>query len=164
LHSRGLGELTTAVVVTGLVPYVGFTLQAGRGSGIFVLGAAVGPLAALQFCMLLAVEFPDAVGDAAVGKRTLVVRLGASRAAGMYRAVLVAAYGAIPLLLAAGLPSLVAAGAAVMLPIAAWQFHSLGAGAGADPRAWGPLAFRAVALLVGTAAAELGAFIWLANR
>ena len=124
----------------------------------------MGPLAALQFCMLLAVEFPDAVGDAAVGKRTLVVRLGARRAAALYRAVLVATYGVIPVLLVAGLPSVAGLGAALMAPLAAWQFFRLGAGAAADARAWEALAFRAVALLVGTSAAELAAFVWLAKH
>ena len=78
--------------------------------------------------------------------------------------VLVAAYGVIPVLLVAGLPSVAGLGAALMLPLAAWQFHRLGAGAAVDPRAWEALAFRAVALLVGTSAAELAAFAWLARH
>ena len=42
-----------------------------------LLALTIVPLALLQFAMLLAIEFPDATGDAATGKRTLVVRLGA---------------------------------------------------------------------------------------
>ena len=160
LHSRGLGELTTAVVVTGLVPVVGFVEQAGRLHAAASLWCAIAPLCGLQFCMLLAIEFPDAVGDAAVGKRTLVVRMGGRGAAALYRACLVAIYGAIPLLTLVALPSMAGLAAALMLPIAAWQFHRLGAGAWADARAWEGVAFRAVAMVTGTAVAELAAFVW----
>ena len=38
----------------------------------------------LQVAMLLAIEFPDAEGDRAVGKRTLLVRLGVERTARLY--------------------------------------------------------------------------------
>jgi len=164
LHSRGLGELTTAIVVTGLTPLIGFLQQAGGFAAVTRLLATQLPLMGLQFAMLLAIEFPDAAGDAAVGKRTLVVRLGGARAAALYRALLVATYGAIPLLLAAGLPWQGALGAALMFPLAAWQWWALGAGAWREPGRWEGLAFRAVATLIGTTAAELAAFLWMARR
>ena len=164
LHSRGLGELTTAVVVTGLTPLSGFLEQRGALAGAAPLLLAQLPLMGLQFAMLLAIEFPDAAGDAAVGKRTLVVRLGGARAAALYRAVLVAIYGAIPLLLGAGLPLPAALGSALMFPVAAWQWRALGAGAWREPGRWEGLAFRAVATLVGTTAAVLAGFLWIALR
>jgi 1,4-dihydroxy-2-naphthoate polyprenyltransferase len=175
LHARGLGELNTAVVVTLLTPLVAFVLQVGAGgfiAGVHGLGdlaamilPAILPLAALQFAMLLAIEFPDAAGDAAVGKRTLVVRLGAPGAAALYRAVLVATYGSIPLLVAAGLlPRVAALALALPAPLAAWQFLLLGAGVWRDPRGFEGLGFRAVALLVTSTAAELAAFVWLARH
>ncbi|HEX2659524.1 MAG TPA: prenyltransferase [Polyangia bacterium] len=159
LHSRGLGELTTAVVVTGLVPVIGYVMQAHGFGAAAPLWCAIAPLFGLQFCMLLAVEFPDAVGDAAVDKRTLVVRLGGRSAAALYRACLVVIYGAVPLLTLVALP--VRAGLAVwlMLPIAAWQFHRLGAGGWEQGHAWEGVAFRAVAMVTGTALAELLAFV-----
>ena len=165
LHSRGLGEVTTALVVTGLTPLAGFLLQVGGGGGagrgLVVLGAALWPLAALQFAMLLAIEFPDAAGDAAVGKRTLVVRLGGPGAAALYRAVLVAAYGALPLFLVAGAPRPVMVAAGATAPLAAWQFWRLGRGAWSNARRWEGLAFCGVATLVATAALELAAFLWI---
>src|SRR5215211_3456971 len=110
LHSRGLGELTTALLVAGMTPLVGFYLQTGR-VGLPLLGVL--PLCCLQFAMLLTIEFPDAAGDASVGKRTLVVRLGGARAARLLGLLLLAAYAGLPLLVALGLPAHVAAGATV---------------------------------------------------
>ena len=106
LHSTGWGELNVAVVVSGLVPLTSFYLQAAQWRLLpFV---AIAPIAGLQFAMLLAIEFPDAAGDAATGKRTLVVRHGAEWAARLYQGVLVAVYLSLPLLVAAGLPPIVA--------------------------------------------------------
>jgi 1,4-dihydroxy-2-naphthoate octaprenyltransferase len=82
LHSRGLGELTTSILVPGLTPLVGYYLQSGRFSLLPFL--TVAPLCFLQFAMLLAIEFPDEVGDREAGKRTLVVRLDAGRAARLW--------------------------------------------------------------------------------
>jgi 1,4-dihydroxy-2-naphthoate octaprenyltransferase len=160
LHSRGVGELTTAVLVPGLTPLVGFYLQTGR-LGAPLLGVL--PLCCLQFAMLLAIEFPDATGDAAVGKRTLVVRLGGSTAAGLHALALLAAYAALPLLIRMGLPALVAASVGLGAPIAAWQAWRVRHGAWADPARWNSLGFWAVALLTGTAIAELLAFLHVAG-
>ena len=128
------------------------------------LGCTLVPLVGLQFAMLLTIEFPDAGGDAAVGKRTLVVRLGARRAAALCRAVLVAVYGSVPLLMMGGLPPGAALAVALPAPIAAWQFLRLGQGAAEDPRRWEGLALSGVALLVGSAATLLAAFVWLGPR
>lgn len=174
LHSRGLGELTTAVVVTGLTPLAGFLLQSRQAldisgvaassqtlQSIVALGLVLWPLFGLQFAMLLAIEFPDAAGDGAVGKRTLVVRFGGATSAGLYRAVLVAVYGALPLLLIAGAPSLVALAVVLPSPVAGWQFWRLGRGDWNLPERWEGLAFGGVTLLVATAACELAALCWL---
>jgi 1,4-dihydroxy-2-naphthoate polyprenyltransferase len=189
LHSRGLGELTTALVVAVLTPAVGFLVQAGGGAAmaaalpapiaptglaagpvtpgglpvppLLLLGAAVLPLCGLQFAMLLAIELPDAEGDAATGKRTLVVRLGGALAVGLYRAVLVAVYGSLPVLLALGLPPLAALAAGAAAPVALWQFYRLGKGDWRDPGRWERLTFVAVAMLVASAFLELAAFVHL---
>lgn len=166
LHSRGLGELTTALVVTGLTPLTGYLMQsvgatAPAADASRVLGLALLPLAALQLNMLLAIEFPDAAGDAAVGKRTLVVRFGPRVAAALGRLLLLAVYGALPLSLWLGLPRAAAFAVAAGLPLAAWQFWQLSRGRWAEPARWQRLASSAVALLVLTSAAELGAFVWL---
>jgi 1,4-dihydroxy-2-naphthoate octaprenyltransferase len=157
LHSTGWGELDAALVVAGLTPAVGFYLQAEQWRLLPLL--AIAPLGALQFAMLLSIEFPDAAGDAAAGKRTLVVRLGAERAAALYQAVVAAAYLALPLLVAAGLPLIVAGAALLTSPIAVFQIARMRRGAFRDPARWESLAFWTVALLIATSTAELAAFL-----
>lgn len=86
LMSRGLGELGVAMGWWLVVVGADFVQR----HGISAMAAIAGVSPALLVCAVLMVaEFPDAAADAASGKRTLVVRLGARRAAGLY-AVLVA--------------------------------------------------------------------------
>ncbi len=159
LHSRGLGELTVAFVVAGLTPLVGFYLQSGRLALLPLL--AVIPLGCLQFAQMLSVEFPDTAGDASAGKCTLVVRLGGAGAARLFGMALLAAYAMLPLLSRLGLPATVAAAAGLTAPLAVWQGWRVLRGAWAEPAQWDSLAFWTIALLMGTAVAELLAFLWL---
>jgi 1,4-dihydroxy-2-naphthoate polyprenyltransferase len=159
LHSRGLGELTTAVIVPGLTPLVGYALQAGRLDTLPIL--AVFPLCCLQFAMLLTIEFPDAAGDAAVSKNTLVVRLGGERAARLHRRALLVGYGSLPILVVLGLPPVVALAVLVASPLAVRQLWSMASGAWARPGDWNRMSFIAVGLLIGTSGLELLAFALL---
>ena len=155
LCARGLGELTTALVVTGLVPVFAYDLQAGEVAAPVLFAAALP--CALQFAMLLAIEFPDAAGDAATGKRTLVVRMGALPAARLYAVITLVAFGALPLWVMAGLPARVAAAPIVLVPIAVWQASRVARGAYGERERWGSVAFWAVALLIASAGIELAA-------
>ncbi len=155
LCASGAGELDTAVVVTVLVPWLGFYVQAPDLAGLWMLGLAIVPLALLQFAMLLAIEFPDAAGDAATGKRTLVVRLGASRAAQLYVGLTAAAYLWLPVGYALGLPGPIALAAAIPAPLAAWRIARIAEHR--DPAALERLTFFAVVLLVATTATTLAA-------
>ncbi len=156
LHSRGLGELTTALLVPTLTPLTGYYLQAGRLDWLPLL--TVFPLACLQFCMLLAIEFPDAAGDSMVGKWTLVVRLGEVKAIKLYQSVLLSAYCSLPLLLIFSVPLLPVLAIALMSPLALlqiWNARHL------QPKLWNRFAFFSVALLIGSAAVEALAFVLL---
>jgi 1,4-dihydroxy-2-naphthoate polyprenyltransferase len=162
LHSTGLGEIDVALVVTGLVPLLGYLLQAtAGGAGLRLLALALLPPALLQVAMILAVEFPDARSDAETGKRTLAVRLGVDRAARLYVGLLAAAYLQLPLLVLAGLPAPVAAAAALPAPLALWRILRVVRGDHRQPPRFAAVAFWSVALLAGTAAAELIAFVAL---
>lgn len=155
LCARGLGEVTTALVVTGLVPFLAFSLQAPDLAGVDTLVLAIVPLALLQVAMLLAIELPDAASDEATGKRTLVVRWGTDRAAQIYVLVTTLAYLAIPLASLLGLPTRVVIAATLPVPLAAWRLSRI-----AEDRKAGleQLTLFGVTLLMGTAIAEVVAF------
>ena len=157
LHSRGVGELAVALLVPGLTVLVGYYLQAGRLALLPFLAAA--PLVLFQFVMLLAIEIPDAAGDAAAGKATLVVRLGRETAAYLILLVLALAYLLLLPLTAAGLPERVSLLVAFFtLPLSLWFTSRVRMGDWGDPRWWNWFGFFGVALLVGAAAIELVAF------
>ncbi len=153
LLSRGLGELTTALVVTLLTPLFGFYLQSEAFQWLPVLACL--PLCGLQFAMLLTIELPDAASDAALGKRTLVVRRGAAWGAHVGAGIVAGSFCALPLFVALGLPWPIAGAAALLAPLAAWHVSRLARGAFRDPAHWGSLALCSVALLAGTTLAEL---------
>lgn len=158
LCARGLGEIDTAIVVTGLVPALGFVLQAPDLAGLDTLLLAIAPLALLQIAMLIAIELPDAAGDEATGKRTIVVRIGRDRAAQLYVVITTLAYLAIPIASLLGLPTRVVIAATAPVPIAAWRLSRIADDKGAGLEA---LTLFGVMLLMGTTAAELIAFITL---
>ena len=159
LHSLGLGELSVALIVPGLTPLAGYYTQAGSLSPLPFL--AVVPLMCLQFAMLMAINFPDTAGDAVVGKRTLVVRLGPRAGAWLRAFALVLAYLSLPLLVWLGLPPSVALALLVLSPLALWQLWSTARGDWAQPASWNLLAFLSVAHLIAAISVELGAFILL---
>ncbi len=159
LQSRGMGELTTTVVVTLLTPLTAYYLQVGTWAWLPIL--AVIPLCCCQFAMLLSIEFPDAAGDRQAGKGTLVVRLGAPLAARLYVSLVLLAVGALPLLILAGLPRIVALAVAALFPLVLWQIWRILRGDWHDARRWNHLGFYSIVLLVATSAAELAAFILL---
>jgi 1,4-dihydroxy-2-naphthoate polyprenyltransferase len=158
LCARGLGELDTAIVVTVLVPWLGFYVQAPSLRGVDGLALTIVPLALLQFAMLLAIEFPDAEGDRATGKQTLVVLLGPGRAARLYATITALAFTWPVAAVALGLPTRVALAMLLPAPFAVWRI--LATRDHADPSAFERLTFAAVALLVATSAASL--IGWLA--
>jgi 1,4-dihydroxy-2-naphthoate polyprenyltransferase len=155
--ARGYGEITTAIVVTLCVPALGYYLQAGALHPRLLAVCAL-PMA-LQFAMLLAIEFPDAAGDAAVGKRTIVVRIGGRAGARLYAAVTIGAFGVLPLLPFLGLPVIVATAPLVLAPLAIWQATRVVRGGYADSARFEGIAFWSVALLTSAGAIQLAATI-----
>jgi 1,4-dihydroxy-2-naphthoate octaprenyltransferase len=161
LATRGLGELATAFVVTLCVPLLGYYGQAAELDPR-IFAACLLPCV-LQVAMLLAIELPDAAGDAVAGKRTLVVRLGAAVGARLYAGLTIAGFGALPLLAQGVLPARVAMAPLVFAPVAIWQAARVVRGGYADPARWESVAFWSVALLAGSASAALVAAVTLAR-
>ncbi len=94
-----LGELATGIGFGPLMVMGAYYVGAGTLSfKIFMVSIPIGILIAL---VLYINEFPDYVGDKAVGKRTLVVILGKSKAVILYQAMLAVTYAVIILLVAA---------------------------------------------------------------
>lgn len=156
LHSTGLGELTVAFLVPGLTTLIGFYLQMGELTWLPLLAAI--PLCCFQFTMIMAINFPDAAGDAAVGKRTLVVRLGGARSAKLYIASILAAYLLLPWLVWWGLPAQVGIAISLSAPVGVWQIWRMRRGAWHTPRTWDSLGTWSIGLLVGSAVLEIIAF------
>jgi len=159
LHSRGLGELTVALIVPILTPLAGYALQMGRPGALPLLAAF--PPACFQVAMILVINFPDAAGDRRADKRTLVIRLGGARAARLHPALLALGYLSLPVLVWMGLPAAVAGAALLPLPLAVWLAWRMARGAWREPRAWNGLGFWSIGLLMATAGLELVAFVWL---
>jgi 1,4-dihydroxy-2-naphthoate octaprenyltransferase len=74
LAARGLGELDAALVVGVLVPCVGYAAFTGQVDAEILRPALICGLAMLG--MMVAVEIPDRLADAAAGKRNWVVLFG----------------------------------------------------------------------------------------
>ena len=158
INNHGLGEIGGALIVTGLTPLVGYYLQAAELALLPFL--TVFSLCCLQFAMLLVINFPDAAGDRAAGKHTLVVLMGPEKASRLYLPALILAYGSLPFLWLAGLPFLVVAAILLLFPLAVWLAWRMKRGAWSDSDQWNSLGFWSVALLMGTIVSEAAAY-WL---
>ena len=159
LNMHGFGEITAAILIAGLTPLVGFYLQADRLDLLPFL--VVFPLCCFQFVMLLVINFPDAQGDAAVGKHTLLFFLGEKATVRLYLVVLLAAYLALPILVLLGLPLIAALALLAISPLAAWQGWRIAGGAWANPAKWDSLGFWSVGILITSTLAEIAAFSWI---
>jgi len=90
LGYRCIGEFVIALLF-GLLPVYGsYYLQTGTVDIIPLLPACI--VGILIFLVILVNEFPDVAADAAVNKRTLVVRFGVPVCIWIYRIALIASY------------------------------------------------------------------------
>ncbi len=123
LAARGLGELGIVLAFGPLLVAGTAAVQAGGlDFRAFLAGL---PTGLLTGSIILANEFPDAAGDAAGGKRTLVVRLGLERARWAYILSWVLAYVSLVALVAGrALPVQTLAGLAT-LPLALYVTREL---------------------------------------
>ena len=157
LLSTGFGELTTSILVGGLVPTFSFALQTGEMHRLLLMSTV--PLASLHFAMLLVFELPDWPADLRSGKRTLVVRLGWAGGMRLHDAALLLAYASLFVAVLSGMPPRVGIGALLALPLAlvqVWQLRRIRGGS--NPR-WFTVELNAVALFALTAYLELVGFL-----
>jgi 1,4-dihydroxy-2-naphthoate polyprenyltransferase len=143
LCASGVGELSATLVVTVLVPLVGFSLQSG-GKISLVLLAMILPLFFIHFAMLIAFQIPDYAADLAVGKKTLAVRLGLRRVIDVHNLLLSLAYCTAGLLFAFKMQ--LAGLIFIPLPLAVWQFVAIRKFVSRTIHSYLPLTMRALAL------------------
>lgn len=95
---RGLGELITAVVLNILTPTLGFLLQKGdlvpgRTKDLLLV---LLPLAIIEFVRMMVMNMPDRKCDGAVGKDTLIVKIGMDKATKIHTWGMIIAYLCLP--------------------------------------------------------------------
>ncbi len=126
LAYHGLGD-AAVFLFFGLVGVAGtHFVQAGAGSLLAVLAAV--PVGLLATAILAINNLRDLTGDAAAGKQTLSVRLGARAARGYVIALLALAFALLPLLLIAGAPALGALAPLALLPLGARLVRTVAGG------------------------------------
>lgn len=117
LERRGLGEITNTALGALLIPLLGFASQTGAPTADAVL--ALLPVCAITLANLLGVHWADRRPDAAVGKRTLVIQLGA-RVRSVHGLLIGLTFGLTWLLSGAVLPPIVAFAITLSMPIGLW--------------------------------------------
>lgn len=134
LNYRGLGELTVATVLLGLVPLITVQLQ-GPGDLERYPWPVLVPAFLVQFVRMSVMNMADYEGDVQVGKGTLVVRLGPPRARRLHALGQGLALLWLPLgWCCFGLPGPVALALALTAPLGLWQARRVLRGEASDPR------------------------------
>jgi len=117
LERRGLGEVTNAVLGAMLIPLLGFATQRGTPTPEAVAGLL--PVFTITLVNLLGVHWADRQADAAVGKGTLAVMLGA-RVRLVHHLLTALTYGLTWALAGVVLPPSVVLAVMLTLPISLW--------------------------------------------
>lgn len=149
LESSGYGELTTSILVAGLVPGFGFLLQTGELHRL--LPMVTFPLVLLHLAMLLAFELPDYATDLKYGKKTIMVRVGWETGMRLHNFAIFGAYIMFGLALAWGLSFAIAMPAMLTLPLGmvqVWNMHRIASG---GKPLWNIVTLTAIAIFGVTA-------------
>lgn len=128
LVHRGFGELAVAlgfgpIIVLGT--WAVFSLDFAPASWTVPLVASI-PVALLVAAILYVNEFPDRAGDAAAGKRTLVVRLQPRAAVWLFNVIVLAAYAAVAGAVLLDVLPMWTLLALLTLPLAVWTLRKVG--------------------------------------
>jgi 1,4-dihydroxy-2-naphthoate polyprenyltransferase len=92
LVCTGWGELSASLIAALFVPYTGIVLQSGLKTIPVVFWVICLPHVLLHISTMVAIEFPDYVGDAACGKHNLPVRVGLVSAAWLHNGLIVTTF------------------------------------------------------------------------
>lgn len=145
LNSSGVGELTTSLVVGGLIPAFAFSLQTGEWHRLLPITTT--PIVAATLAMIMVFELIDYSADEKNNKRTMMVRLGWELGMRVHDVALGALVVSLLLARQLGLPWRAGRASLLSLPFVAlqwWQMESIRRG---RRPAWKALAWNAVATL-----------------
>ena len=157
LMSTGWGELAASLIVAFLVPLMGLWLQAN--SFDFVILPVCATIVLLHIAMLIAFELPDFDADAAMGKRTLTVRLGRRRASQVHGTLIVGAFAGVLLYEAISPHWKASLFVWCTTPVALWQVLAVKRAAGTEGCGVRGLTFGAAALFALTVGMWLIGFL-----
>jgi 1,4-dihydroxy-2-naphthoate polyprenyltransferase len=149
LESSGYGELTTSILVAGLVPGLAFIFQTGELHRL--LPMVTFPLVLLHLAMLLAFELPDYANDLKYGKKTIMVRIGWEAGMRLHNFSIFGGYIMLGIALVWGLPFAIAMPAMFTLPLGmfqVWNMHRIASGV--KPM-WNVVTLTAIATFAVTA-------------
>jgi len=139
----GYGELVMAVLLTTLVPALGFLLQVGEMSQL--LGMLTFPITALYLAMVLALSLETYYADLKTGRQNLMIRLGWQRGTVLHNVLILVAYLLIGIGALIGMAWALTWPRLLTLPIGLFQFWQIWQiGNGAPPR-WRLLRITAIA-------------------
>lgn len=144
LAERGYGEITTALLVSTLIPALAYLFQTGELHRL--LAMTTFPLALLHLAMILAYELPEYGADVKYDQQTLMVRLGWEAGMRLHNLFLLSAYLILGLAMLLGLPSTLGIPGFLTFPLAAFQIYLMGRiSAGTKPN-WRILLFVGAAI------------------
>jgi 1,4-dihydroxy-2-naphthoate polyprenyltransferase len=149
LAVSGYGELILAIILSNLVPALGFLIQ--HQDLHRLLAMSTFPMAALSLAMLLAFELPDFASDVKYRKRNLMVRVGWQKGMLIHNISILFTYLLFGLGVLLGFPFPIVLPAFLTLPLGLFQIWMVNRIAdGARPN-WPALTFTAAALFSITA-------------
>jgi 1,4-dihydroxy-2-naphthoate octaprenyltransferase len=157
LESSGYGELTTAILLSNLVPAFAFVLQTGHLHRL--LAMTTFPLTFLCLAMLLAFELPDYGSDLKYGKRTLLVRAGWQLGMSIHNLMILFGYLILAIAVFLGLSVSIALSVILSLPIGLLQIWSMNRIAAGGKPNWTILTLTGV-LMYASAAYLLALTFW----
>jgi 1,4-dihydroxy-2-naphthoate octaprenyltransferase len=157
LESTGYGELTTAILVSNLVPAFAFVLQTGHLHRLVAMGTF--PLTFLCLAMLLSFELPDYGSDLKYGKRTLLVRAGWQLGMNMHNLMILFGYLILAIAVLLGLSTAIALPVFLSLPIGLLQIWSMNRIAAGGKPNWTVLTLTGL-LIYASAAYLLALAFW----
>ena len=123
LVNSGYGELVIAILMTNLIPALGFLLQVGQLHHLIAM--VTFPLTPLYLAMTLAMGLPSYGRDTASEKRTLLVILGWQRGMGLHNLLILIGFLILGVAIVLGLPLRLAWPALLGLPVGLYQIWQI---------------------------------------